>query len=1051
MRRRSIIAALILGIALSAGSGIAVGPFSAFGNTVDDENDRVVLHGNVHPKARPEFDVGPTDPSLPMKRIILLLKIAPDKQTALDQLVVQQQDRSSPNFHRWLTPEEFGQKFGRSPEEIDKVKGWLISHGLTVEETAKGRDWINFSGTAAQVESAFRVKMRDYSVNGKLHHANSNDPSIPRALADIVAGPVTLHNFLHKPAHSRARPIPEGKRRTGYTYSDDQGNSYQALSPGDFAVIYDLNAVYVQGYDGTGVTIAVVEQTRPKKSPDSWNTFRSTFGLSPNTPQVIVNGTDPGDTGVDDDTEADLDVEWAGAVAPGATIYFVVSGPGQTDGLAGAGVDLSAQYIVDNNLAPIVSDCYGTCEPDLGSDWMAFYNTLWEQAASQGITVFVVSGDTGAYDCSNSSGYPTKHLAVNGLASTPYNIAVGGTRFNYSAADSATYWNANNAADYVSALGYIPELAWNDLWAFTPDSGYTVQDYEAASGGGASSTYTKPAWQASFEEYGVPSDGARDLPDVSLNADDINVPYLVYTCTNSSGPCTMPTDPSDLTSWPMYGGTSAATPTFAGIMALLVQRAGGVGQGNFNVALYQFGQAQYGGTPGALQVFNPITSSDSSASFCTNSFIYTDPTDPNNPEYNVDLHGGYNCGSVPGYNQVTGLGSVDALNLLLAFEEGLTLPYFTVTAPSSATAGTGFNFTVKALDASGNVIPDYFGIVHFTSTDGSAKLPADASLTKGSGTFSATLNTGGSQTITATFTGNSSVTGTSNAITVPFPVNGACGSANGEGFSTAPTSNLLCNAGTASEPTGSGPWNWTCAGSNGGTTISCSAYLQGECGSSNGQSFFTAPKSNLCSAGKASVVKGTGPWSWTCVGLNGGSTADCSAKLEVNGACGSANKQSFFTEPASDLCASGSASAVKGTGPWSWTCAGSNGGITASCSAKLEVNGACGSANGKSFLTKQTSDLCKPGTASKVTANTAQGTWNWTCTGSNGGSTASCSANIEVNGACGSANGKAYTIAPTSGLCSAGTASAVSEAGRWDWTCIGSNGGSTASCSAKLK
>ena len=391
MIKRLIIAVIIFGFASLAGLSICIrSPFAA-DNTVIDENDRVVLHGNIHPKARPEFDVGPTDPSLPMKRIILLLKIAPEKQAKLDRLVGEQTDPSSPNFHRWLTPEEFGDSFGRSPEKIDTVKGWLISHGFTIDETAKGGTWINFSGTAAEVDLAFHANMHDYNVDGHLHHANSTDPSIPRALADLVAGPVSLHNFPRKAMHTPPRQMPEAELQPGYTES----NGTHDLAPGDFAVIYDVNNVYDMGYDGADVTIAIVGRTHPDGAIPKWNKFRSTFGLPLNPPDVTVNGPDPGDLGSDEDSEADLDVEWSGAVAMGATINFVTSESTNS----ADGVDLSAQYIVDSNRFPIMSDCFGTCESqNTGATGNAFYYSLWEQAASQGITVFVVTGDSGAYE-----------------------------------------------------------------------------------------------------------------------------------------------------------------------------------------------------------------------------------------------------------------------------------------------------------------------------------------------------------------------------------------------------------------------------------------------------------------------------------------------------------------------------------------------------------------------------------------------------------------------------------------------------------------------------
>jgi pseudomonalisin len=644
MIKKLTIAAIILGFASLAGLSICIRyPFAA-NNAVIEENDRVVLHGNVSPKARPEFDVGPTDPSLPMKRTILLLKMVPEKQAELDRLVAEQQDPFSPNFHSWLTPEEFGKRFGRSPEEIATVSGWLITHGFTIDETAKGGTWINFSGTAADVDRAFHANMHDYQVDGHLRHANSTDPSIPRALVELVAGPVSLHNFPHKAMHTPPRHQPEAKLQPGYTESD---GTYD-LAPGDFAAIYDVNPVYSLGYNGAGVTIAIVGRTHPYAASAKWNQFRSTFGLPLKPPVVTVNGPDPGDLGPDEDSEADIDVEWSGAVATGATINFVTS----ASTYSADGVDLSAQYIVDKNLAPIMSDSFLSCEQDLGPTWSSFYYNLWEQAASQGITVFVVSGDSGAYDCTDSNGDPLGGKAVNGLASTPFNIAVGGTTLS----NVSTYWNPDNTKYGTSALGYVPEVAWNN-W----DGGYGVY---WASGGGASALWDKPAWQVC---PGVPNDGVRDMPDVSLDADPY-IGYRVYTCANDTvSTCTS-------NSWLIYGGTSCASPSFAGIMALIVQSTGQQRQGNANSLFYQLGNAQYSGASGASAVFHDITSGD-------NGFGSGYP--------------GYSC--AVGYDLVTGLGSVDVTNLLLAFQERevLTVATFKIAggAPSTPSRTVTLNNT----------------------------------------------------------------------------------------------------------------------------------------------------------------------------------------------------------------------------------------------------------------------------------------------------------------------------------------------------------------------
>jgi hypothetical protein len=281
-------------------------------------------------------------------------------------------------------------------------------------------------------------------------------------------------------------------------------------------------------------------------------------------------------------------------------------------------------------------------------------------------------------------------------------------------------------------------------------------------------------------------------------------------------------------------------------------------------------------------------------------------------------------------------------------------------------------------------------------------------------------------------------------------VNGVCGSSSGASFTSTPTSNL-CSAGTPTSVTGAGPWNWICQGANGGTNQSCSANVpegSGVCGSANGENFLKAPKTNLCSSGNASKVTGKGPWSWTCSGSTG-STMSCSANLIVNGTCGPSNGKAYSSAPTSNLCKSGAASSISGTGPWSWACEGANSGTNATCSAKLKVNGTCGSANKGNFFTQPEADLlCSSGNASSVAG---KGPWKWTCAGSNGGKNTRCSANLRVNGSCGTSNGESFTKVPTKNLCSAGKASKITGTGPWNWTCAGSNDGTTASCSANIQ
>jgi subtilase family serine protease len=430
-----------------------------------DESQLTVLKGNTHPLARPQFDAGAAPGSLPMQRMLLVLKRSPEQESALRKLIDDQQDKASPDYHKWLTPEGFGKQYGPSDSDVQSVTAWLQSHGFQVASTSKGRTVIEFSGTASQVTEAFHAAIHKYVVNGEEHWANASDPSIPAALAPAVRGVLTLHNFPRHP-HSTVlgTPVRSTPRGTGplplFTFTPPKQATYYGLGPTDFATIYNVLPLWNAGIDGTGQTIAIVGETNIHLS--DIEAFRSLFGLPAKDPTIILNGPDPGVAG--DEPEAVLDVSWSGAVAKNATIDLVVSASTET----ALGVDLSALYIVDNNVAPVMSESYGECEAVLGNSGNAFYNALWQQAAAQGITVLISAGDSGSAVCDdfNSEAAASKGLAVSGFASTPYNVAVGGTDFDQTAATAPTYWNAtNNATTGASAKSYIPETTWNDSCA----------------------------------------------------------------------------------------------------------------------------------------------------------------------------------------------------------------------------------------------------------------------------------------------------------------------------------------------------------------------------------------------------------------------------------------------------------------------------------------------------------------------------------------------------------------------------------------------------------
>jgi Pro-kumamolisin, activation domain/Bacterial Ig-like domain (group 3) len=703
-------------------------------------NDGVLtpLRGNVHPLARAQYDQGAVADSQPMRRMLLLLQRSPDQEAALKQLMDQQQSSASPNYRKWVTPQGFGQQFGPADADVQAVTDWLTSHGFQVAKVSAGKTLIEFSGTAGQVRNAFHTEIHRYLVNGQMHYANNGDPQIPTALAAVVAGPVSLHNFPKK-AQSRTVGTFRETKATGqiaplFTFNSINCGtaSCNAVGPGDFATIYGVEKLWNPGINGTkidgnGQTIAIVGDSEicTASSPDfsipvnqggcsstdDVASFRSQFGLPANAPNVILDGPDPGFNG--DETEGDLDVEWSGAVAKNATIDFVIA----EDTEATFGTDLAAEYVVDNNLASVLSESFGECEAGLGTSGNFFEAVLWEQAAAQGITVIVSAGDSGSAGCddpnSETAAGQNPNLAfgpaVNGIASTPFNVAAGGTDFDTTAtAYQATYWSAANTADTngvkdISATTYIPETTWNDscaqnattLTGCTPGNGGIV-----AGGGGQSNCasqdnlnncyyYPKPTWQtlASGSGLTLANDLARDIPDISLFAADgfkSNSFYII--CESDLDPggaaCNLGTPYFDFVG---VGGTSSAAPTFAGIMALVNENmainhpALSARQGNANYVLYKLAAAQTTAatncnssstTVSSTCTFYDITKGNNSVpcvgatfgcSSTTGAFGIME-TDNVNPPFN--LTGNIAWNTAAGLDLATGLGSVNAFNLV---------------------------------------------------------------------------------------------------------------------------------------------------------------------------------------------------------------------------------------------------------------------------------------------------------------------------------------------------------------------------------------------------
>jgi len=683
---------LCLSFAVGVGTNLsfAAGPDRIAGALTG--GSKVALRGNVHGHVRAENDLGRADGRRPMPGITLAFRPSPAQQKDLDQFLAELGDRSSPNYHKYLTPKQFGQRFGMTRNDLNKVTTWLQSEGFTNIKVANGRNEISFDGTVAQVESAFSVEMHHYLVNSELYLANAGEPSVPAALAGSVINVGHLHNFAPKP---RARVQP-------HLTSFVSGNHF--LTPGDFAKIYGVDGIYTAGFDGTGQKIAVIGQSTV--NPADLAHFRTAAGL----PTSTVTMTPAGGTGTrcsGDEGESDLDLEWVGGIAKGASITFVYAGLNTGDTCAGSRTNSvwdALDYAVQNNVAAFISTSYGFCEAGLGAAFGGLNGTVqgWaKQGQAQGQTIVAASGDAGAADCDSGTS-ATQGLAVDVPAAIPEVTGAGGTEFSGDAAGAVTgtppnttagatkYWGESGAGSdtVVTALGYIPEEGWNDT-ALSISNGGGL----SSTGGGASTFFAKPTWQTGT---GVPTDGKRDVPDISVSASPDHDGYLFCTEDDGAGgivsTCTSGFRTGAGGSFTVVGGTSASAPTFAAILALTNQYIGGSGLAPVNPTLY--------GLASTAGVFHDVTGGD-------NKVPCTSPS-TNCPAGTTSI--GFTAG--PGYDQVTGLGTVDAFNLAQAMS---TLPGFSLasTAPSyQVVQGSPVTATINV-----NPINGFTGQVTYTCTD----------------------------------------------------------------------------------------------------------------------------------------------------------------------------------------------------------------------------------------------------------------------------------------------------------------------------------------------
>lgn len=722
-------------LALSAAATLcAQSPAVRIGSEINS-SDMTVIRGTQLPQANPQFDAGRMPAGTRLSGVSIYFKRSAAQQSDLLALLAAQQDPASPLYHQWLTPDQFAARFGMAAQDVDTVQTWLRQQGFSIDYVNRSRNAIHFSGSVGQIESAFQTQMHFYVVNGEKHYAPSTALSVPAAMASVVQNVTNLSDFRPRPMHISARP--------GFT-SAQSGNVF--FAPGDIKTAYDMAPLISGGNNGAGQTIAIMGQSYVKVA--DMEAFESAASLPKKDPTLVLmpgSGSD-GTASAGDESESDLDLEWSGAMAPGANLAFVYTGSNTN-----YGVYDSASYAVDQKIGNIISLSYSSCETQLTAANLTQLEGLFQQANAQGQTVMAASGDSGSTSCSGNTNLTTAQQeaeVVNYPASSAYVTGVGGTEISAanSVSTNTTYWIAASGSDVLtSAKTYIPEVAWND------DS---TQYGLSASGGGKSSLVSRPSWQTGVP--GIPSGSMRLVPDIAFYSSP-NYPGYLYCTSDTSqwqtasgvgsqaqqASCNSGFRDSATQDLNVAGGTSFATPIFAGMLADINQALNyTTGQGNINPVLYQLAA----NSTTYSTAFHDVKSGNNN---CTAGSTYCSGT------------AGYAAGA--GYDEVTGLGSIDVGNIATVWPlntgaSAALMATNTAVVPANATpvVNTADTFTITVASETGSTIPTGTVTLQVDGgpTYGGTTVSAQALSANGTVTYAATFASAGTHQIVAQYSGD---------------------------------------------------------------------------------------------------------------------------------------------------------------------------------------------------------------------------------------------------------------------------------------------------------